>query len=62
MKALRLGILAAVVASGSAIPAAADINATVVYRSGERASRETAHRFYEALGLEQISRRYLREL
>ena len=30
--------------------------------SGERASRETAHRFYEALGLEQISRRYLREL
>jgi GNAT superfamily N-acetyltransferase len=30
--------------------------------SGERPSREPAHRFYEALGLEQISRRYLREL
>lgn len=38
MKALRLGIMAAVLASGFAIPAAADLNATVVYRSGERAS------------------------
>ena len=30
--------------------------------SGERAGREAAHAFYEALGLEQVSRRYLKEL
>jgi GNAT superfamily N-acetyltransferase len=30
--------------------------------SGERPGREAAHAFYEALGLEQVSRRYLKEL
>ena len=30
--------------------------------SGERPEREAAHAFYEALGLEQVSRRYLKEL
>jgi N-acetylglutamate synthase-like GNAT family acetyltransferase len=30
--------------------------------SGERAGREAAHAFYEALGFEQVSRRYLKEL
>jgi len=30
--------------------------------SGERPSRDAAHAFYESLGLEQVSRRYLREL
>ncbi|HXV33003.1 MAG TPA: GNAT family N-acetyltransferase [Gaiellaceae bacterium] len=30
--------------------------------SGGRPDREAAHAFYEALGLEQVSRRYLREL
>jgi predicted N-acetyltransferase YhbS len=30
--------------------------------SGERAEREAAHAFYEALGLEQVSRRYLKDL
>jgi GNAT superfamily N-acetyltransferase len=30
--------------------------------SGERAGREAAHAFYEALGLEQVSRRYLKRL
>ena len=30
--------------------------------SGERAERAAAHRFYEALGLAQVSRRYLKEL
>jgi GNAT superfamily N-acetyltransferase len=30
--------------------------------SGERPEREAAHVFYEALGLEQVSRRYLKEL
>ena len=30
--------------------------------SGERPGREVAHAFYEALGLEQVSRRYLKEL
>ncbi|MGH3040856.1 MAG: GNAT family N-acetyltransferase [Gaiellaceae bacterium] len=30
--------------------------------SGERPGREAAHAFYEALGLEQVSRRYLEEL
>ena len=30
--------------------------------SGERSDREAAHAFYEALGLEQVSRRYLKEL
>ena len=30
--------------------------------SGERPDREAAHRFYEALGFEQVSRRFLREL
>jgi hypothetical protein len=30
--------------------------------TGERAEREAAHAFYEALGLEQVSRRYLKEL
>jgi hypothetical protein len=38
MKALRLGALAAVLASGFAIEAAADINATVVYRNGQLAT------------------------
>ncbi|MGH3010697.1 MAG: GNAT family N-acetyltransferase [Gaiellaceae bacterium] len=30
--------------------------------SGERPEREAAHAFYEALGLEQVSRRYLKAL
>ena len=30
--------------------------------SGEGPGREAAHAFYEALGLEQVSRRYLKEL
>ena len=30
--------------------------------SGEAHGREAAHAFYEALGLEQVSRRYLKEL
>jgi GNAT superfamily N-acetyltransferase len=30
--------------------------------SGERPDREAAHAFYEALGLEQVSRRYLKTL
>ncbi|MGH3045004.1 MAG: GNAT family N-acetyltransferase [Gaiellaceae bacterium] len=30
--------------------------------SGERSGREAAHAFYESLGLEQVSRRYLKEL
>ena len=30
--------------------------------SGERPGREAAHAFYDALGLEQVSRRYLKEL
>jgi GNAT superfamily N-acetyltransferase len=30
--------------------------------SGERVEREAAHAFYEALGLRQVSRRYLKEL
>jgi GNAT superfamily N-acetyltransferase len=30
--------------------------------SGERAGREAAHAFYEALGLGQVSRRYLKRL
>lgn len=30
--------------------------------SGERPDREAAHRFYEALGFEQVSRRFLKEL
>jgi GNAT superfamily N-acetyltransferase len=30
--------------------------------SGERPGREAAHAFYESLGLEQVSRRYLKEL
>ena len=30
--------------------------------SGERPDREAAHAFYEALGLEQVSRRYLKAL
>jgi GNAT superfamily N-acetyltransferase len=30
--------------------------------SGEQPEREAAHAFYEALGLEQVSRRYLKEL
>ncbi len=30
--------------------------------SGERAEREVAHRFYEALGYEQVSKRYLKGL
>jgi GNAT superfamily N-acetyltransferase len=30
--------------------------------SGERADREAAHAFYESLGLEQVSRRYLKTL
>ena len=30
--------------------------------SGERPEREAAHAFYEAIGLEQVSRRYLKEL
>jgi GNAT superfamily N-acetyltransferase len=30
--------------------------------SGERPGREAAHAFYGALGLEQVSRRYLKEL
>lgn len=30
--------------------------------SGERPGREAAHAFYEAVGLEQVSRRYLKEL
>jgi len=30
--------------------------------SGERSEREAAHAFYEALGLEQVSRRYLKKL
>ena len=30
--------------------------------SGERTEREAAHAFYEALGFEQVSRRYLKEL
>jgi GNAT superfamily N-acetyltransferase len=30
--------------------------------SGERTGREAAHALYESLGLEQVSRRYLKEL
>jgi GNAT superfamily N-acetyltransferase len=30
--------------------------------SGERPERDAAHAFYEALGLERVSRRYLKEL
>jgi GNAT superfamily N-acetyltransferase len=30
--------------------------------SGEHPAREAAHAFYESLGLEQVSRRYLKEL
>jgi GNAT superfamily N-acetyltransferase len=30
--------------------------------SGERSGREAAHAFYDALGLEQVSRRYLKRL
>lgn len=30
--------------------------------SGERPGRQAAHAFYDALGLEQVSRRYLKEL
>jgi GNAT superfamily N-acetyltransferase len=30
--------------------------------SGERSGREAAHAFYKALGLEQVSRRYLKAL
>ena len=38
MKALRLAALSVVLSGGLAIPAAADINATVMYRNGDRAS------------------------
>ncbi|MGH3023146.1 MAG: hypothetical protein ACRDNI_05775 [Gaiellaceae bacterium] len=30
--------------------------------SGERPEREAAHAFYASLGLEEVSRRYLKEL
>jgi GNAT superfamily N-acetyltransferase len=57
----RAGVGAALVAAVEERARAAGCRYLEV-TSGERPGRETAHAFYEALGLEQVSRRYLKAL
>jgi GNAT superfamily N-acetyltransferase len=57
----RRGIARALVAEVERRALAAECRYLEV-TSGERPGREAAHAFYESLGLEQVSRRYLKEL
>jgi GNAT superfamily N-acetyltransferase len=57
----RRGVAGALVAEAERRAVAAGCRYLEV-TTGERRGREAAHAFYESLGLEQVSRRYLKEL
>jgi GNAT superfamily N-acetyltransferase len=57
----RRGVAGALVAEAERRAAEAGCRYLEV-TTGERPGRQAAHAFYESLGLEQVSRRYLKEL